>query len=89
VTAPADARAALARIVATIAAATRLECVTGWTLYDPSADVGELAAVLARGLARGAQERERYRPRGVSGLRSPMYLESASQSIPIGSPLCW
>ncbi|GAC1574933.1 MAG: hypothetical protein NVS3B7_07090 [Candidatus Elarobacter sp.] len=54
-----DARSALARIAATMEAATRLEVRTGWTTYDRS-DVGKIATLIERALARGAQERERY-----------------------------
>jgi len=60
VPAPVDARSALARIAATMEAATRLEVRTGWTTYDRAADVGNVAALVERALERGRQERERY-----------------------------
>lgn len=60
VPAPVDARSALARIGATMEAATRLDVHAGWTTYDRSADAGAMDAVVERALERGAQERERY-----------------------------
>lgn len=60
VPAPVDARSALARIAATMEAATRLEVRTGWTTYDRAADAGNVAALVERALERGRQERERY-----------------------------
>jgi signal transduction histidine kinase len=61
VPAPVDARSALARIAATMEAATRLEVRTGWTTYDRANDSGSgVDAVIERALERGAQERERY-----------------------------
>lgn len=60
VPAPVDARSALARIGATMEAATRLEVRTGWTTYDRAADAGGIERIVERALARGAQERERY-----------------------------
>jgi signal transduction histidine kinase len=55
-----DARSALARIAATMEAATRLDVRTGWTMYDPAAGADGLDAAVARALERGVQERERY-----------------------------
>lgn len=59
-TAPIDVRSALARIAATMEAATRQDVRTGWTTYDRAADGRRIDAVLERALVRGAQERERY-----------------------------
>jgi two-component system phosphate regulon sensor histidine kinase PhoR len=58
--APVDIRSALARIAATMEAATRLDVRTGWTTYDREADAGKIDALGERALVRGAQERERY-----------------------------
>ena len=58
--APIDVRSALARIAATMEAATRQDVRTGWTTYDRGADGRRIDAVLERALVRGAQERERY-----------------------------
>ena len=58
--APVDARSALARIAATMEAATRLEVRTGWTTYDARRRAAAIDAVVERALERGAQERERY-----------------------------
>ena len=55
-----DARSALARIAATMEAATGLEVRTGWTSYDRATDAEGIAPLIERALARGAQERERY-----------------------------
>ncbi len=60
VPAPVDARSALARIAATMEAATRLDVRTGWTTYDRAADGNDLAPLIERALERGRQERERY-----------------------------
>jgi signal transduction histidine kinase len=60
VPAPVDARSALARIAATMEAATRLDVLTGWTTWDVASDAGAIEAVVERALIRGAQERERY-----------------------------
>ncbi len=59
-TTPVDIRSALARIAATMEAATRQDVRSGWTSYDPAADGERIGAVLERALARGARERERY-----------------------------
>jgi signal transduction histidine kinase len=59
VPAPVDARSALARIAATMEAATRLEVRTGWTTYEGT-DTGAIEALVERALVRGVQERERY-----------------------------
>jgi signal transduction histidine kinase len=59
VPAPVDARSALARIAATMEAATRLEVRTGWTTYEGNA-ADAIEALIERALARGVQERERY-----------------------------
>jgi signal transduction histidine kinase len=58
--APVDIRSALARIAATMEAATRLDVRTGWTTYDRDADAGTMDSVVERALERGLQERERY-----------------------------
>jgi signal transduction histidine kinase len=58
--APIDVRSALARIAATMEAATRQDVRTGWTTYDHAVDGRRIDAVLERALVRGAQERERY-----------------------------
>ncbi len=60
VPAAADARSALARIAATIASATRLDVLGGWTTYEAANDAGKTEALIERALLRGAQERERY-----------------------------
>jgi len=43
--APIDARSSLARICATMEAATKLEADTGWTIYNPLDD-GEMAPII-------------------------------------------
>ncbi len=58
--APIDVRSALARIAATMEAATRQDVRTGWTIYDYATDARRIDDVLERALVRGAQERERY-----------------------------
>ncbi len=55
-----DVRSALARIAATMEAATRLEVLTGWTTFERADDGGAIDAIVERALRRGAQERERY-----------------------------
>jgi signal transduction histidine kinase len=79
--APLDVRSALARIAATVEALTLLDVDAGWTRYDASHD--GIDGAIARALARGAQERERYAFFSAIGheLRTPLasirgYLET-------------
>ena len=91
--APVDARSALARIAATMEAATQLEVRTGWTTYDRANDAGAMESIVERALERGAQERERYAFFSSLGheLRTPLssirgYLETLlDENVDVGT----